>query len=191
MLKPGHRVESWKANLYSLSPWHFSFINICTHRFKTFCECWLIDTSFVGRVALLMTHIAKRIWLKEYSRYTSHPFPLGSQPLCSRVKELESGADRTHTGVLANRKCHVAHCVRHLKEPRGWAFRNAGSWQTPRRSFPAYSLKTQQHNTAQLLTASKSFNDLIRIKWSGHICLLWFAFKGLSFLCPTVIPVHY
>lgn len=129
-----------------------------------------------------MTHITKIIWLKEYSRCTFHSFPLGSQPPCSRVKELESGADRTHPGVLANRKCHGAHCVRHLKEPRGWAFRNAGSRQTPRRSFPACSLKTQQHNTVQSLTASKSFSDLICIKRNGHVCLLWFAFKGLNFL---------
>lgn len=73
------RTQSRKLedNLYfSLSPWLFSSINIYAQLFKTLCECWLIGTSFVQRVVLLMIHIAKRIWPKEYSRCISHLFPL-------------------------------------------------------------------------------------------------------------------
>lgn len=154
------RTQSGKleGNLYfPLSPWLFSPINICTHRFKTLRECWLINTSFPGRVALLRTHIANRIWQKEYGRCISHPFPLGSQLSGSQVKKLESGADRTHTAVLANRKCHGAHCVRHLKEPRGWAFRNAESWQILRRASRPTLWRPNsaaQRNCLQLLNLS-------------------------------------
>lgn len=187
MLKPGHWVDGWKANLhFSHSPWLVISINIWTHGFKNIYGCWHIDTSFVERAAMLMTPVIKRMWQKNTVCVgTCHPLSLGSQPPGDMLKELEPGTDRTHMGVPANRQCHV----RHLKKPQGWAFRSVGILIDSEKELPSALCAEPPCSTTQLFTASQVFSGLIHIKWSRQISVSYSLLPSSNCNPPHIISL--